>query len=93
MKINQIQQIAEVYGATSQRQIKPSDVKAGAKDKLEISTTARHFQTALKAAKDAPDIRADKVDKIKTQIESGTYKVSAEDVAKKMMAEIANHSL
>lgn len=93
MKINQIKQIAEVYGATSKRQIKPQDVKAGAKDKLEISEAARHFQTALKAAKAAPDVRIDKVNKIKAQIDAGTYKVSAEDVAKKMMAEFGNHSI
>lgn len=93
MKINQIQQIAEVYGATSKRQVKAQDVKAGAKDKLEISETARHFQTALKAAKASPEIRTEKVNQIKAQIDAGTYKVSAEDVAKKMMAEFGNHSL
>ena len=93
MKINQIQQISEIYGATSTRKISPKGTKTGAKDKLEISTTAKYFQTALKAAKDSPDIRTEKVEKIKAQIESGTYNVSAEEVAKKMMAEFFNHSI
>ncbi len=93
MKINQMQQISEIYGATSTRKISPQGTKASAKDKLEISATAKHFQTALKAAKDSPDIRTEKVEKIKAQIESGTYNVSAEEVAKKMMAEIFNHSI
>lgn len=93
MKINQIRQITEVYGATSKRPVKQAGVKPGAKDKLEISAEAKHFQTALKAAKQSPDVRADKVDKIKAQIASGTYNVSAEEVAKKMMAQFSNRPI
>lgn len=93
MKINQIQQIAEIYGATSTRKTPAKGAKVSEKDKLEISITAKHFQTALKAAKGSPDIRAEKVEKIKSQIESGTYNVSAEEVAKKMMSELFNHSI
>lgn len=93
MKINQIQQITEVYGASSARKMAPKETKASAKDKLEISDTAKHFQLALKAAKDAPDIRQDKVDKIKAQIDSGTYNVSGKEVANKMMAGFFNHSI
>lgn len=93
MKINQIQQISELYGATSTRKMPSKNTKVGAKDKLEISETAKHFQTALKAAKESPDIRTEKVDKIKAQIESGTYNVSSEEVAKKMMATFFNHSI
>lgn len=86
MKINQVSQIAEIYGATSSRKAANKEIKTDKKDKLEISETARYFQIALKAAKDSPDIRSEKVDRIKAEIEAGTYKVSAEDVAKKMMA-------
>lgn len=93
MKVNQIQQIAEIYGATSTRKMPAQSTKASEKDKLEISAEAKHFQTALKAAKDSPDIRTDKVERIKAQIESGTYNVSAEEVAKKMMADFFNHSI
>ena len=93
MKINQIHQISEIYGATSTRKMTPKDTKTNAKDKLEISDTAKHFQIALKAAKDSPDIREEKVGKIKTQIESGTYSVSAAEVAGKMMAGFFDHSI
>ncbi|HHX61557.1 MAG TPA: flagellar biosynthesis anti-sigma factor FlgM [Epulopiscium sp.] len=93
MKINQMQQIAEIYGATSTRKVPSKGVKTSEKDKLEISATAKDFQTALKAAKNSPDIRTEKVEKIKAQMASGTYNVSAEEVAKKMMAELFNHSI
>lgn len=93
MKINQIHQLSEVYGATSTRKMAPKESKAAAKDKLEISDQAKHFQIALKAAKDSPNIRKEKVETIKSQIEAGTYKVSAEAVAEKMMAGFFNHSI
>lgn len=93
MKINQVNRIAEIYGATSKRKVTSKNEKVGEKDKLEISNTAKYFQVALKAAKDSPDIREEKVEQIKQQIETGTYNVSAEEVAKKMMAEFFNHSI
>lgn len=86
MKINQVRHISEIYGATSTKKPPVKDIKTDKKDKLEISDTAKYFQIALKAAKDSPDIRSEKVDRIKAEIEAGTYNVSAEDVAKKMMA-------
>lgn len=54
-------------------------------DKLEISSKARDFQVAMAAAKKLPDVREEKVDKIKAQIEKGQYKPSAKEVAKKML--------
>ncbi|NMA84511.1 MAG: flagellar biosynthesis anti-sigma factor FlgM [Epulopiscium sp.] len=93
MKINNIHQISKIYEATSTRKISSKTNKNGEKDKLEISTTARHYQTGINAVKNSPDIRQDKVDKIKRQMESGTYNVSAEEVAKKMMAEFFDHSI
>lgn len=93
MKINQVQQVSEIYAATATRKVAPKTQQAGKKDQLEISAQAKHFQTALKAAKEAPDIRTEKVAKIKEQIDSGTYNVSAEAVAKKMMAGSFSHSI
>ena len=85
MKINQISQIAKVYGPSSVNKVTSKDVNIKTKDNLKISETAKYFQLAYKAAKDSPDIRTEKVENLKARIDSGTYNISAEEVAKKMI--------
>lgn len=85
MQINKIHKASEIYAASSVKKVSAKDPQVSKKDKLSISDTAKYFQLAFKAAKNSPDIRIEKVEKIKEQIESGTYNVSAEEVAKKML--------
>lgn len=58
--------------------------KANEKDSLNISETAKDFQFAMNEIKKLPDIRTEKVDKIKQQIKSGTYEINAEKIAEKI---------
>lgn len=60
---------------------KPADKR----DELVLSDRAREIQLAMKAAKDAPDIREERVQAIREQLKDGTYSVSAEDVARAML--------
>ena len=62
--------------------------KLGKKDELKISTEAKDFQIAMEALKKVPDIRKNKVDTIKGQIESGTYKVDSDKVVEKIFQDI-----
>jgi len=55
---------------------------------VSISNQAKDFQTAMKALKEIPDIRKDKVEELARKIESGTYKVSEEDIADKILKSI-----
>ncbi len=93
MKINQINQISQIYGVSSVKKVRPQDGTMKGKDDLKISETAKYFQLASKAAKEAPDIRKEKVDHLKKQIDSGTYNVNAEEVAKKMTSGIFNKQI
>ncbi len=54
---------------------------ASKKDVVSISGQAKDLQVALKALKDVPDIRKDKVDILAEKYGSGTYNVSGRDVA------------
>ncbi len=54
-------------------------------DTLEISDRARELARAHEAVEAAPDVRAEKVARIKQQVESGTYSVPAEELAKKLL--------
>ncbi|WAM33062.1 flagellar biosynthesis anti-sigma factor FlgM [Caldicellulosiruptor morganii] len=87
MRIEDRMRIFQIYssGTKVNRVEKKQDVKNA--DKLEISSEARDFQTILNAIKSTPDIREEKVNEIKSKIESGTYSVSAKDVVEKLIRE------
>lgn len=84
MRVDAYNQITQMYQATK---TKPSTAKGKAKasDVFEISQTGKDLQVAKQAVKDAPDVREDKVNKIKEQLAAGTYHVSAEEFADKMV--------
>lgn len=81
--------VSRVYNAYETQRVntayKVNQVKA--KDELSLSTEAQEFAKVKKLLTDVPDIREDKVSRIKQQIESGTYNVKAEEVAGKMLSE------
>jgi negative regulator of flagellin synthesis FlgM len=73
--------------AGAQQQAKTSHTQRGhrAADQVTLSDAARQMAAAHDAVKAAPDVRQDKVDAIKQQIDSGTYQVSAHVLARKMV--------
>ena len=55
------------------------------KDKDKSSPRAAEVRRYTKMAKNLPDVRQEKVEAIKKQIESGTYCISAEEVARSIV--------
>jgi flagellar biosynthesis anti-sigma factor FlgM len=53
-------------------------------DKLELSPQAQEVKKTIDLALKSPEIRADKVDEIKKQIQAGTYHRSSAEIASKM---------
>jgi len=85
----EIPKIAEVYGAQKKiGRIGKAGSVAAKKDVLSISDEAKDFQTALKALRDVPDIRDEKVRDILRNLESGSYNVSGYDVANKIIGNV-----
>ncbi len=80
MRIDAYNKISQVY-QTNNIQKTSKNVNAAGKDKLEISNTAKDYQTAKLALSQAPDVREDKVKDIKNKMQSGTYNVNMEEVA------------
>jgi len=75
-----------VYGKLNPAgKITPRDAVVSRKDEFSISKLAKEYQIALKALRNVPDIRMDKVQEISRKIEKGEYNVSAEDIAEKMI--------
>ncbi len=56
-------------------------------DKVILSLEAKKIQEAKKLMDSIPDIREEKVAKIKAQIENGTYQVEDKKLASKMIKE------
>lgn len=61
--------------------------KPGAEaDQVALSPTAREYQLARKALKEAPVIREEKVAALSERLQAGTYHVTGEEVAEKMIS-------
>ena len=85
MRIDAYSAVSKVYQTSSQITGKSSKAEESSNDKLEISQTAKNYQVAKSAVAEASDVREDKIADIKNRIAAGTYSVSAEDFADKIL--------
>lgn len=84
----QVQNILKIYGKelSSNKPGKNQTVKTESKrDQLNISSESRVKQRAMQAIKQAEDVRQDKVTRLQEQISAGTYELSDDEVAEKMI--------
>lgn len=89
MRVDAYNQITQIYQTTNAK-VKSTNKKEKASDSLELSQTGKDYQIAKQAAKDAPDIREDKVNQLKEQLKSGTYQVTGEEFAEKILERYFN---
>ena len=76
---------AERANNQAQAKANPQSVRSSSSDSLEISDRSRELARARQAVDAAPDVRADRVAEIKKRIEDGTYSVSPELLARKLL--------
>lgn len=88
----QIQAILRLYGVTKAQVSEgertngsTQEVRKGAKDRAELSEEAQLFQRAREAALQAPEVREELIERIRKELESGSYNVQPEDVAEKIL--------
>ena len=65
-----------------QNEKEPTDIASD--DKVELSAKALDLKSR---AMSMPDIRPEKVDQIKMQVDNGTYNISSEKIAERMIEE------
>lgn len=84
MRIEAYSQLQQLYD--TKKTVQPKST-AGAKvsDKLQISSMGKDIQSAKAALSNVPDVREDVVASVKARIDAGTYQVSAESFAEKLM--------
>lgn len=89
--INTIQNIYRIHKteATSNKVERPDVVKGKgiSGDELAISNESRIKQKALLALKQADDIRGDLVEELGQKIATGTYQVSDDEVAERIVTD------
>ena len=88
MRIEAYTQVQQAYKATytNKAEAKPGVAKT---DNVQISSIGKDITVAKQAVKDVADIREDIVAPIKEKIQNGTYDVSADRFADKLLERIA----
>lgn len=98
----QIQEMLRLYGAqrVQGKGIKKQHPAEAAKlnneqkfDRAELSAKALDHQKLREAVLKTPETRDDRVQQIKEAIDKGSYSVSAEDVAEKMLEQLLGDHL
>ncbi|MBE5880023.1 MAG: flagellar biosynthesis anti-sigma factor FlgM [Lachnospiraceae bacterium] len=84
MRIESYIQVQQLYKANKPN--KTNETKAANfSDKLQISMLGKDIQTAKQALAGTSDIREERIAALRTEIQNGTYEVSAESFADKLL--------
>lgn len=84
MRIEAYTQVQQLYNSTKVQKAQNAQ-KKGRLDEVSISSTGLNIQVAKEAVKGASDIRYDVVEPLKKAISEGTYDVSSESFAEKLL--------
>lgn len=85
MRITGTDKIQGIYAKQSVKRVEPKSNTVQGHDSVSFSTFAKEMKLATKAVKEAPEVRMDKVNQIKAQIEAGQYNVTANQIAEKIL--------
>ena len=87
-----VQDRIKVADKTDTRKSLSATSSTSGTEQIAISSKAKDIQKATEAVNAAPDIRIEKVDRIKDQIANGSYSVSSEQLAEKILENIITES-
>jgi negative regulator of flagellin synthesis FlgM len=87
MRINGSSDIGNIYKSTKANKAYGESTVATSKDLVSFSSVAKDMGVAKKAIDQAPDVRMEKVNDIKAQIEAGQYNISASQIADKLVSQ------
>ncbi len=85
MRIEAYNAVSQVYQTKKPTQTTKASAYKGV-DQVQISSFGRDLQVAKQAVKDASDVRSEITEPIKAAVNAGTYSVSADDFASKLLA-------
>ncbi len=85
MRIESYSQIQSLYQTSKVSKTEKPKTGIVGTDKVSISSIGKDMKTAKDALKASPDVRADLVNSVKSRVQDGTYNVSAESFADKLL--------
>lgn len=85
MRIEAYTQIQQIYNTGSAKKSQQT-TQAKAKDEVQLSNFGKDLQIAKQAVAETPDVREELAATVKNAIADGTYNVSAESFADKLLA-------
>ncbi len=85
MRIDSMLQTSQIYKANSAKKYNSTSSSMVFNDSVEISQLGKDIQVAKQAVKAAPDVREDKVAAVKAAMANGTYSVSDDELADKLL--------
>ncbi|MCH5267632.1 MAG: flagellar biosynthesis anti-sigma factor FlgM [Lachnospiraceae bacterium] len=87
MRVDALNQVSQIYQQAKPKKTAKTD-NAYTKDEFQISREAKDYQVAKQAVSEASEIREDKVAQYKEALASGTYNVSSQEIAEKMVSKL-----
>ena len=84
MKINKTNKIFQIYENMKNRRLN-SNKNVSKKDEFKASEKALDYQFAINKLKEVPEIRKERVERIKAQVQSGNYNVEGKKIAEKIV--------
>ncbi len=87
MRIGTYNMISQIYGNTETKKTKsPDTANTGSfLDQVSFSSMGKDMQTAKTALVNTPDVRESKIQDLKKRMADGTYEVSVDDFAQKLL--------
>ena len=86
MRIEAYSQVQQIYSNNKVSKPQAAKKTGDVRDTVSFSSIGKDIQVAKQAVNNAPDIREDKVASLKAAIKNGTYDVSGEAFADKLLA-------
>ena len=84
MRIEAYSQVNSIDKADTVKKSKETK-RAGVSDQVVISSAGKDYQAAKAAIAKQPDIRTDLTESIKSRVDNGSYQVSGNDFANKVL--------
>lgn len=88
MKIGQVPRVGGTYDTKGSGKVKKTDTVQSKKDVAEITSQGQTISKAMQAVNSVPDIRQSEVDRLKPQVNSGTYNVQGKDIVERLTSKI-----
>ena len=85
MRVDAINHVSQLYQSTKVKSVGKTK-KSSYQDAYEISQSAKDYQVAKNAIAESSDVREDRVAEMKEALASGTYNVTSQEIAEKMIS-------